>query len=107
MTIQQINETYNKLFIDINKKLEDLIDILDDTIIYELNQESIDEGSYDYYIDVYDNHGTSYEMSVEKVYKNGIIYGYINDLGEYWDIKVGEILNITDKLTILNILNNE
>ena len=31
----------------------------------------------------------------------------MNDLGTSWEVRVGEILNIADKLTILNILNNE
>lgn len=107
MTIKEINLTYDKLLSEVNTALETVIDINDPTIIYELDQNSIDEGSYDYYVDTYDKNGTTYEMSIERVQKNGMVYGYMNDLGESWEVKCGEILNIADKLTILNILSNE
>ena len=107
MNIKELNETYDKLVTNINTALDNNIDINDPTIIYELDQNSIDEGSYDYYIDCYDRHGATYEMSIERVQKNGMVYGYMNDLGTSWEVRVGEILNIADKLTILNILNNE
>ena len=107
MTIQTINEIYDNLLVEINKKLEEVIDINDTTIIYELNQDDIHENDYEYYVDTYDGHGTTYEMSIERVQKNGMVYGYMNDLGESWEVRVGEILNIADKLTILNILSNE
>ena len=107
MTIKTINKTYNKLFKEINIALGNAMDLNDPTIIYELDQESIDEGNYDYYVDCYDRHGATYEMSIERVQKNGMVYGYMNGLGESWEVRVGEILNIADKLTILNILSNE
>jgi hypothetical protein len=107
MTVKKINDNYYKLLKGINYKLKELVDINDDTLIYELSQEDIDEANYEHYIDCYDRHGTIYEMSVEKVYKNGTIYGYIRDLGTYWEVQVEDLSTISDRLTILNILNNE
>lgn len=107
MTIKEINENFDNISKEIQIALDNSINPNDATIIYELEQESIDEGSYDYYIDVYDKNGATYEMSVERVQKNGEIYGYIDNLGEYRTIFVSDVFNIEDKLQLLNIYNNE
>ncbi len=107
MTVQKINEAYDKLRSEIYEKLEELIDLKDDSIIYELDQKAIDGGDYDYFIDVYNSHGEIREMCVEQIYKNGVIHGHVREIEEDWDINVSDIFNMTDKLTILNILSNE
>lgn len=107
ITVKEINEAYDKLASEIYKCLNNSINSDDPTIVYEMSQEDIDEGNHEYYIDAYNNHGSTHEMSVERVQKNGEIYGYMADLGTYWTVWVSDIFNIQDKLQILNILNNE
>lgn len=105
MTVKEINDNFNKISKEIQTTLDNSIDPNDPTIIYELDQESIDERSYDYYIDAYDKNGATYEMNIERIQKNGEIYGYINELGEYWTVSVSDIFDIQDKLQLLNIYN--
>lgn len=107
MTIEEINKNYDVLTSEIYKALENIIDPNDISIIYELSQEDIDDGDYEYWIDCYDRHGGMYELSIERVNKNGEIYGYVSQLGNHWTIYTSDIHNLTDKLTIINIINDK
>lgn len=107
MTIEEINKNYDVLTSEIYKALENIIDPNDISIIYELFQEDIDDGNYEYWVDCYDKHGSTYELSVERVCKNGEIYGYVNQLGTCWTIYASDIHNLGDKLTIINIINDK
>ena len=107
MTIKEKNEDYNELLLKINDMLLKSVNPSDSSVVYELDQDSINEGSYDYYIDAYNNNGATYEMSVEKVLKNGTITGYMAEIGTDWTIYVSDIYKIDDKLQILNIFNDK
>jgi hypothetical protein len=102
----ELNEMYQKLYTNINDTLNSILKSNDTTIVYELDQQSIDEGSYDYYVDAYDNHGSTYELSIERVQANGEVYGYVNDLGTYWTVYPSDLHNVLDKLTIIEILES-
>lgn len=103
---KELNKMYQELYTNINDTLNSILKSNDITIIYELDQNSIDEGSYDYYIDAYDKNGTTYELSIERVQANGEIYGYINNLGTYWTVYPSDLHNMLDKLTIIEILED-
>ena len=107
MTVQELNDSYDNLSAEIYKTLNDLIAPNDNTIVYELGNNELDEGNYEYWVDAYDNNGSTYELSIIKMHKNGEIYGYVGDLDEYWTIYSSDIFNTRDKLVILNILSNE
>ena len=102
----ELNEIYQELYININDTLNSILKSNDTTIVYELDQESIDESSYDYYVDTYDRNGTTYELSIERVQVNGEIYGYVNDLGTHWTVYPSDLHNMLDKLTIIEILED-
>lgn len=106
MTIEEINKNYDVLASEIYQALENIIDPNDISIIYELSQEDIDNGDYEYWVDCYGKNGEIYELSIERVNKNGEIYGYVSQLGTYWTIYTSDIHNLRDKLTIINIIND-
>lgn len=107
MTVQELNDSYDNLSAEIYKTLYDLIDPNDNTIVYKLGDNELDEGNYEYWVDTYDRHSSTYELSVIRMHKNGEIYGYVANLDEYWTINSSDIFNTRDKLVILNILSNE
>ena len=98
---------YEELYSNVTVKLNNLLKPNDVTIIYQLNQELINKGNYEYYVDVYNNHGTTYELSIIKIQADGEIYGDIRDLGEDWKVYPFDLPNIFDKLTIIQILEEQ
>ena len=107
MTIKEINETYDMLSSEIYAALDLHINPKDNSIVYELSQDNIDENNYDYWVDVPNRHGSPYTMAIQKVYKNGNIIGYLENIDEKWDGDSSDIYDMGDKLTILNILSND
>ena len=47
------------------------------------------------------------DNGIERVQKNGEIYGYIGDLDEYWTVYHSDVFNIECRLTLIQILENE
>ena len=87
---KELNKMYQELYTDINDTLDSILKPNNITIIYELDQNSAHEGSYDYYIDAYDKNGTTYELSIERVQANGGIYGYVSELDVFWTVYPSE-----------------
>lgn len=106
MTIEEINFNYERVRTEIYNKLSKSIDINNNSIVYELTEDEINSNCYEYFVNVYDRDGISVELSIKKIFKNGIIEGYRSDLGEDKKIGISDIYDIEDKLHILNILNN-
>jgi hypothetical protein len=106
-TYKELDKKYQNLSQDVSITLSSLITPDDTTIIYEIDPQIVEDCGHDYYIRAYDKHGAEVEMGIERVQKNGEIYGYIGDLDEYWTVYHSDVFNIECRLTLIQILENE
>lgn len=71
MIYKELKERYECLEEDIIHALKNNINSNSDTIIYKIDQQDFEEGTFDYYITIFDKNGSPFEAVINTIKKNG------------------------------------